>query len=395
MEKKYWLTLSSSVFIWKKGRSCYLYDSTSYNGKLFPVLDDKLESLIDKLLNVDNLYCIDIFHADMVSEALKSFLNDIISLGMGQLIEQNGTEKRRPIQFPPILNLQSDVDRLRSGKLSDLTIGEHVLTNLHEVYITFSEPVSGEYMDRLNHFIDSLTGYLVNSIFISGFYPELYEYEKFWTQLEIPNITITFILPLEENTKRLIPFFTNLNLSNIRLKILVSSGNKNDSALIKEIIGELSIPIEWNFLVSNESDCEIAGNIVENLELDNYNIKPFLDGKNITFFEEYVFMGENDIQNSKLSKRSIFAHQALNTNDFGKLTISPEGKVYANTHFESLGTIDDDIRLLIYKEMNGGTSWRRIRDTKPCDNCVYQWLCPSPSNYELTIGKPNLCHVKP
>ena len=75
--------------------------------------------------------------------------------------------------------------------------------------------------------------------------------------------------------------------------------------------------------------------------------------------------------------------------------IFSDGKVYANVYHEPLGTIDDDIRELIYKEMDKGTSWRRIRDMKPCCDCVYQWLCPSPSNYELAIGKPNLCHVKP
>jgi len=25
---------------------------------------------------------------------------------------------------------------------------------------------------------------------------------------------------------------------------------------------------------------------------------------------------------------------------------------------------------------------------------VYQWLCPPPSNYEIAIERPNLCHIK-
>jgi len=47
------------------------------------------------------------------------------------------------------------------------------------------------------------------------------------------------------------------------------------------------------------------------------------------------------------------------------------------------------------KEMLDNTAWRKIRNDYPCCDCIYQWLCPSPSNYELAIGKPNLCHVKP
>ena len=95
-----------------------------------------------------------------------------------------------------------------------------------------------------------------------------------------------------------------------------------------------------------------------------------------------------------MSKREIFAHQALNTNYFGKLTISSDGNVYSNINGKPLGTINDDVKQLILHEMENGSYWLKIRDMEPCCNCVYQWLCPSPSDYELQIGKPNLCHVK-
>ena len=36
----------------------------------------------------------------------------------------------------------------------------------------------------------------------------------------------------------------------------------------------------------------------------------------------------------------------------------------------------------------------RVRDFTPCKDCIYQWLCPSPSNYEIVIGRSNLCYVK-
>jgi pseudo-rSAM protein len=88
-------------------------------------------------------------------------------------------------------------------------------------------------------------------------------------------------------------------------------------------------------------------------------------------------------------------HQTLNTNDFGKLTILPNGSVYSNVNMEPLGTIENTVYSLVYKEITKGQSWFRIRDQAPCYDCVYQWLCPSPSNYELVIGKPDLCHIKP
>jgi pseudo-rSAM protein len=73
----------------------------------------------------------------------------------------------------------------------------------------------------------------------------------------------------------------------------------------------------------------------------------------------------------------------------------PNGDTYANINYPSLGNIaTHSIHEMLYKEMNEGKSWFRIRDQAPCNNCVYQWLCPSPSNYEMAIGRPNLCHVK-
>ena len=51
------------------------------------------------------------------------------------------------------------------------------------------------------------------------------------------------------------------------------------------------------------------------------------------------------------------------------------------------------IHEIVYNEIEKGKSWLRIRNQFPCDNCVYQWICPSPSNYEIAIGRSNLCHV--
>lgn len=94
--------------------------------------------------------------------------------------------------------------------------------------------------------------------------------------------------------------------------------------------------------------------------------------------------------------QDLMRNQILNSNDFGKLSVCSNGDMYTNKLSPTVGNIwTNDVRKLIYKEMTEGHSWLRIRDQKPCCDCIYQWLCPSPSNYELAIGKPNLCHVKP
>ena len=85
--------------------------------------------------------------------------------------------------------------------------------------------------------------------------------------------------------------------------------------------------------------------------------------------------------------------EAMKISNFGKLTVMPDGTVYANVNASPLGTIDDSLYSLVYKEFMEGKSWFKVRDEAPCIDCVYQWLCPSPSNYEKVVGRPNLCHI--
>jgi pseudo-rSAM protein len=95
-----------------------------------------------------------------------------------------------------------------------------------------------------------------------------------------------------------------------------------------------------------------------------------------------------------LDKVEIFQKQVLNTYNYGNLIISSEGKIYSNINNAPTGDIETPLIEIIKKEINSNLSWFKIRNMEPCNNCVYQWLCPSPSDYEIAINKPNLCHIK-
>ena len=133
--------------------------------------------------------------------------------------------------------------------------------------------------------------------------------------------------------------------------------------------------------------------IDDSLLVHDIRFIPIYNKENISFFESNVFMEKEDIDNICLSKNDIFIRQAINAGDFGKLTIMPDGKVYANVNGLSLGTIDGSPYSIVYKEFIDGSSWFKLRTQIPCNNCVNQWLCPSPSNYEIVIDQPNLCHM--
>ena len=82
-------------------------------------------------------------------------------------------------------------------------------------------------------------------------------------------------------------------------------------------------------------------------------IRPFYTGENIAFFEECIFIDQEELDNIELDRQGVFALQALNTNNFGKITILSDGNVYANVNEKSLGHIQDPIKRCYAK------NWKR------------------------------------
>jgi len=149
-----------------------------------------------------------------------------------------------------------------------------------------------------------------------------------------------------------------------------------------------------HFLIENEEQFELLIAMKEDYGIANYKIIPVYTGDNLSFFEENVYVGPDDLFQKTLSMREIFRNQKLNINFFGSLSILPDGTVKANMNKPPIGnTKTDSIMSLIFKEMLENTAWRVIRDTKPCSECIYQFFCPPPSNYETAIGKPDLCKI--
>jgi pseudo-rSAM protein len=167
-----------------------------------------------------------------------------------------------------------------------------------------------------------------------------------------------------------------------------------DSAFDFSFFGNISFPFSITAFVFSEQDFMYFTDRVESFSIrKNIQIIPLYSKKNLFFFESNVFTEKGDLENINLLKNEIFMRQALNTGDFGKLTIMPDGQVYANVNKPALGNIDDSPYSIVYKEFQEGKSWFRIRNQAPCTDCIYQWLCPSPSSYEIVIGRPNLCHI--
>jgi pseudo-rSAM protein len=146
--------------------------------------------------------------------------------------------------------------------------------------------------------------------------------------------------------------------------------------------------------VQNEDDCCSLEDIFQKIEIENFNFSPYFNGKNVSFFEKNIFLNQDDLLAICVDKNSIFTKEVLNVFDFGKITIMPNGDAFANLNLPKIGNIDkESLGKIIFNELASGTSWRRIRNFAPCNQCTYKILCPSPSNYDFAFNKPNLCNI--
>jgi pseudo-rSAM protein len=129
MKPTYYYTLYPDTFLWINET-----EGVMYNAKEHTYLSFDIHGLIKKyclMLNeLRNLYTIDVSPEDWEDTDLRSWMLDTVENKMGCLIEYSDTESR-PISFPPLLNLQSDVDRIEKEKGRE--VGEYVAYNWNEL----------------------------------------------------------------------------------------------------------------------------------------------------------------------------------------------------------------------------------------------------------------------
>lgn len=173
-------------------------------------------------------------------------------------------------------------------------------------------------------------------------------------------------------------------------------GKKNHSAIMNIMARcDKKRKPEFNFIVENNEDVKHVSKIIRELQLDKAYFKPYFNGMNLSFFKENVFINLEDIFSSKPDQNQIFSRKLVNENDFGKLSILPDGTVFANINDPPLGDLKQfSLIQMIAKELHHGVSWKRVRPkVLPCKNCIYHWLCPPISNYEIFMEKYNFCYL--
>lgn len=401
----YWFYLETYTYLSSDEYNVLLYNTLS--GKSFRIEAGHVLGKLLKEYEGGDRKCLELTDDDLVADGVMSYIFSIRNLFMGDLIEKRTDVP--PFIFPFKLDFKLDsAKRLRFDYSKD----KRQLTYLKEVSFfpflfdrvgdlsvdPYFYSLSGifnetEFADNL-HFIEEFIK--VNPLFLNLpdnvlDYPALME--GLGNMLN-PQVTTTINLHYSDRYSN--DILLKAQNAGYKLNLYVDDAFPSSLSMLDIWIQQIkycSLDCVIKFLIPSEESLVLAESRMENEAVENYQIVPYYNGDNIEFFKQFIYLDEEDILSARLDKQAIFRNQVLNSYDFGKINIFSDGDIYANLNFEKLGNVGvDSIADIICEELTSGKSWLRVRSEKPCCDCLYQWLCPSPSNYELAIGKTDLCN---
>lgn len=384
VNKDYWITIEPYVFVMSNNNGMMLYNTLDTS--IIHVHSHDCKSIVNEILDKENCGVAFLGKAKLMNKEIYDFISELRLKFMGDAIDVT-LSSTKPVQFIPSLNLQNNISRLK--KEVDISAGENIMEYLHEVTINVDNKTNNLSFASLASVIDEIEISNVGNIQLTGNIGEYSHIKDLIATINLLQVDKNFLLDYNQIGDYLF-FFNNHFFIKLIITFPLNGQLWNNSW---NIISNQKENVEFIFKVASEYDIELSKNIIAKYDIQFYHYLPEYNNQNDEFFRKNVFFTVEDILSSPLSVSEIFAHQTLNTFDFGKITILSNGDVYANVHYPAIGNIAiHTIHEIIYKEMNEGISWLRIRDQYPCNNCIYQWLCPSPSNYEILLDRPNLCH---
>lgn len=410
-----------------KSKILYLYPFVHINTKdkilLYNTLNGKflitsvlvVKNIIYKLISNTNK--IIVLESDLLENSeIDEFLVKIVNLNMGYILD-SFNPKKLPIQFINNLKIQKEIEFLENS--DDRSVGEEIVNYLNEVVIYLNgdcslackscnygyrqittckkggtnEEIEWSLLVRLLNIFNSIP---IETIHIFG--GNLFKYSNLKNVISLLQ-NINFSVVFHINLQNLINSFEEINkeeLGNIILNINVNNYNNFNSNKLLDYLNNFSQNYVITFIVESEEQLDIVENISKNFDQSKIEIKALYNEHNIKFFEDNVFINETLLLEEKHNLHEIIQKQGLNSNFFGSIIIDYTGEAYSNSNSKSLGNLTSvSIQEIIFKELKNNGRWRLLRqNVEPCSKCYYNLLCPSISNYEIEIGKFDLCNIK-
>ncbi len=407
--KKYWIYIEPYVVINIKINKVLYYNTLN---KIYLVFDkEEILALTKKFVKSGNLMILSI-NEDLLSiSPYMEFLESLRSSFCGDVLDASWSTSK-PIQIIP--KLKRNIGSTYSFKK---WYGEGILTYLNEITFYINGECEQECTTCQDYYkqfifckksknsrtsinvIESLLKVLKESSLnrvnlVGGNVLAISDLENFLQTLDNylfdKNIYVNY-LNINDST---VDNLRLLNNFNVNLKLLINSAidfdRLNDSIKLSKYLNP-----ELIFIVEDIDGLEKIELILEKTGITNYKIIPFYNQNNITFFEDYVYLTFDDIQEETPDQKVLFSRKVINTNEFGKLTILCDGSIYSSLNESKIGNLyKNSIQEIMHRELSSCRSWKKRRQfLKPCINCVYNLHCPPITDYERVIGKPNLCHI--
>ena len=398
----YWFYLSPKVYVTSK-ENIFLYHTES--GARLEVTERHLKDLLQAVYEPKNLGVVEFPQELWKQEGTHALIEQMLSLHMAGLIPID-REQGKPINFLPILNLQKDVDKAVSiGELS--LVVDDLLSYLSRLTLCLGDgrlcpsylsrvwrEQEGHWMspsllhsllEQARHSRLKQVGLYADSLFLHPQMQEIlgllesYEYDyQLWMSAK----------HYLQHQRRIETCLRSMKRS-YHLSLLASATELEDLARMSEVDLQLT---SWHFLIEDEAQYARVEQFAERWGIVQSELVPIYTGDNLPFFEEYIYLSEDDIFSEPIEMRRIFCNQKLNSNDFGALTVLPTGECRVSLNTPTLGDLMQISLLeILYKELTTNTAWRKTRNSGKCQKCFLQYLCPPPSSYEQVIGREDLC----
>ncbi len=406
-----WFYLEPYVLCEVKGESLVLINTYDEKYFIFKLLG-LLNNFILELLN--NNYCIKLKKEYLFDSSVLKFIVKSRENYLSDIIEHSDILIKPFIPYP-IANYQKDEGRVIG--LNPIH-GEDVISKLKELTLYVNSECNkncklcNSYYKQTSFCTKSFNKELPFNK-IQGLFSQFSEYNRIG-QVNISGADIfkyehlsdvCNILKSKDLHINLQHYYLNIDVENVsNMEILKKADNIDiliNLPLNSEHLQNVCLTLDKNnitysfiIVVENEKQFLKIDEYLSENSVENYEIIPIYNGRNLGFFKKHVFIHFNDLRSLKISKNRYFLNKFFNTNNYGKITLTSDGCFYANVNHKTLGHIDSaSIHEILYTELYHGESWNLIRNSSPCDKCVYQFICPPISNYEQIIGKNNLCHI--
>lgn len=418
--RKYWFFIEPYVYISLKKDAVLFYDSLSGQALEYRRETEgnhSLLNLVKKLQSPKHLRVIQLSGKDLADPVVSQWVKEIRQYFMGDLIEISCSEGK-PVLMASQAIVGKDIKKLK--KDAQRSIGEELIGHMAEIFLYLNNACEQncsacgtgykqfpcctaakhrkEELDlsEIQDFLNELKGSsLVNINILGG---NIFKYSQFidlsWALNHFPAKKIYYCHYLNLTTGE--DKFKLLNPCKSALKILVTFPLELEKLkLTLDFLKKMYLAYELIFIIQDAKEFGQGEAAISSLGISVYRYQPWYNGENLDFFIENVFMTCEEIIKSKPLLKDIYTNSLVNKLDFGRITVLPNGHIYANANTRGLGILGkDSLYDVLYKELNNGKSWFRIRKhVEPCRQCTLEALCPPLNNYTYAIGRNNLCRV--